>query len=455
MIRKLLLFAVLARASHALAGVSGPDAADQGAPGVSTSPWYFNIRNASGTELGVSAAPLRIDPTGTTTQPISAASLPLPAGASTSANQTTAITALQLIDNPVGGATPGTAGTSSYLSGCVYTAGGVTLTDGQQSGVQCTSTGTIKTDASITSTVGSYVDRGTFTYGSDKFNPTGGIYQDTSPTLTAGQVGVSRMTSQRALHVNLRDASGVEFATTSNPLVITPSNAYGSFVFGDVTLAATTLAKVERTAYTEQTTNAQRSIASASASDAAAGTGARQVKIYYCTAAFSCGLTETVTLNGTTFVSTVSTTIAYIEKMEVISVGSTGSNVGIITLKAATAGGGVTIGSIAATDNQTFWAHHYVGTGRTCNITGFSNSHSGTTVGSGGVFVLKEKDPSLSTDPELQISDFNRLYGQDSANPRNYGSPIKVLGPSRITVYVTPETSSSTVYRGAIDFYEQ
>lgn len=40
---------------------------------------------------GTSSDPLRIDPTGTSTQPISASSLPLPAGASSSANQSTII----------------------------------------------------------------------------------------------------------------------------------------------------------------------------------------------------------------------------------------------------------------------------------------------------------------------------------------------------------------------------
>lgn len=48
---------------------------------------HTNLRNNSGTEVGTSGAPLRIDPTGSTTQPISAASLPLPTGAATAANQ--------------------------------------------------------------------------------------------------------------------------------------------------------------------------------------------------------------------------------------------------------------------------------------------------------------------------------------------------------------------------------
>lgn len=95
--RVLALLALLA--SPALGQISS-GRVDQGEQGFSaTSPWYINLRNASGTELGVAAAPLRIDPTGTTTQPISAVSLPLPTGAATSANQSTEITALQIIDN--------------------------------------------------------------------------------------------------------------------------------------------------------------------------------------------------------------------------------------------------------------------------------------------------------------------------------------------------------------------
>src|SRR5690349_16737821 len=42
--------------------------------------------NSAGTEIGTNSAPMRTDPTGTTTQPVSASSLPLPTGASTAAN---------------------------------------------------------------------------------------------------------------------------------------------------------------------------------------------------------------------------------------------------------------------------------------------------------------------------------------------------------------------------------
>jgi hypothetical protein len=68
--------------------VSGTVTANQGTPGAVGSAWPVEQTNGAGTVIGTAANPTRVDPTGTTTQPISAAALPLPTGASTSANQT-------------------------------------------------------------------------------------------------------------------------------------------------------------------------------------------------------------------------------------------------------------------------------------------------------------------------------------------------------------------------------
>jgi hypothetical protein len=77
----------------------------------STGGLHTNLRNNAGTEVATSSNPLRTDPTGTTTQPISAASLPLPTGASTSALQTTGNTSLDSIDTKLNSLTssPGSA----------------------------------------------------------------------------------------------------------------------------------------------------------------------------------------------------------------------------------------------------------------------------------------------------------------------------------------------------------
>ena len=238
-------------------------------------------------------------------------------------------------------------------------------------------------------------------------------------------------------------------------LVTSAITGFGAdFTFGDVTLAAITRALVRRTAYTEQTTNAQRSISSASASDAAAGTGARTIQITYLDATGAGPFNETLALNGVTFVNTVATNMCFIEEIKVLTAGSSGSNTGILTLKSASAGGGVIIGTINALDNQTFWAHHYIPTGKECNITGISCGHNGTTVGSGALFTINATTIGLSGAIDRQVTDFVRLYGQSSTFARNYVSPIKVLGPARIQVWCTPETSTSIIYRTAVDFFE-
>lgn len=239
---------------------------------------------------------------------------------------------------------------------------------------------------------------------------------------------------------------------SSGNLVVTTLNGFGAdFTFGDITTAALTRVPVRRTTYNEPAANAQLRLVSASAADAAAGTGARTVRIVYFDQTGAGPFTETVTLNGTTPVNTVGTNLCFIEEMQVITAGSGGTNAGIITLQTLAA---ATVGTIGATDRQTFWAHHYVALGKTCRISGLSASHNGTTVGSGGVFTLLYQPIGVANAIETQVSDFHRLYGQASTTPRTYTSPIIVAGPARIVANVTPETTSSTVYRASIDFSE-
>lgn len=240
-------------------------------------------------------------------------------------------------------------------------------------------------------------------------------------------------------------------------LVTSPPSGVSSlagFACGYIAVSATTPVAVRATAYSEPTTNAGRSISSANAADAAAGTGARNVQITYFDQTGAGPYTETVTLNGTTAVNTVATNICFIEKLEVLAVGSGGVNAGIITLYASTGGGGGAVGSIAASDLRTFWGHHYVPTGKTAYITGLSLGHSGTTAGSGGVFRIRARTLAVATAPDSQISDFVRLYGQSSSFARTYGTAIPVTGPKRIALWVSPESSTAVTFRGAFDFYE-
>jgi len=238
-------------------------------------------------------------------------------------------------------------------------------------------------------------------------------------------------------------------------LIVTALTGFGAdFSAGDITTSAQTRVIVDRTVYTEQTTNAQRSIASSSANDTSAGTGAKTLTITYYDQTGAGPFNETLTLNGTTGVNTVNTNICFIEMIQVVTAGSTGSNVGIITLYSAVAKGGVAVCTIGATDNQLYLTHHYVALGKTCHVSGLSCGHNGTTVGSGALFTLSKININQADAVDIQISDFVRLYGQSSTFSRNYTSPIVVVGPAKIRCWVTPETSSTTTYRAAFDFFE-
>lgn len=227
------------------------------------------------------------------------------------------------------------------------------------------------------------------------------------------------------------------------------------FKMGYINTSALGNYAVRATTYTEPTANGQRSIASANAADTAAGTGMRTVVLTYFDQTGAGPFTETLTLNGTTGVNTVATDICFIESIRGVTVGSGGTNAGIITLYTQINKGGTAIGTIAVGDGRTYWSHHYVGTTVTCYITSCSVGHNGTVVGSGGVFVLRSVSIPSANKYDEQISDFIRLYGQASTFARNYGTAIKVAGPARVVTWLSPESTSSIIYRAAFDYYDQ
>lgn len=168
----------------------------------------------------------------------------LPTGAATAANQATEITSLQLIDNAVGSVGAGTAGTNSWLIGGVFNTALPTLTNGQQAAIQLDSSGRLILSPTTTLTVG-VADKTTFTYGTTTQLVTGGVFQDTTPTLTAGQSGAHRLNTNRAQHVTLRDPTtdvGITSSSNGNagnqPLhVATPDTTTATAALG--ALAAT------------------------------------------------------------------------------------------------------------------------------------------------------------------------------------------------------------------------
>lgn len=110
----------------------------------------------------------------------------LPTGAATSANQSTEITALQLIDNPVGSSTGGSAGTSSFMAGGIYNSSAPTLTNGQQAALQLSSSGALIVTGAAGTT--QYAEDAAHASG-DQTVVTGTVRRDTTPSTSAGSAG--------------------------------------------------------------------------------------------------------------------------------------------------------------------------------------------------------------------------------------------------------------------------
>lgn len=259
-------------------------------------------------------------------------------------------------------------------------------------------------------------------------------------------------------NVNLINVTNAFYGDTIKVEIVDPETSFNpksGFIDGYVQTAATTLAAVRSTTYTEQTTNSQRSFKSSSASDAAAGVGARTILLTYYDQNMVGPFYETITLNGTTAVNTVATDICFVESIDVVTVGSTGTAVGIISLYTTTAGGGSVFASIAAGAVKSFMSHHYVAGGLTCKITSLTISTSGTVSGNGARFYLTSTAVLTPNAVNMQISENLTTPGAQPFTTRNYGTPIVVVGPSRITGWCIPNASATYINYLSYDYSEE
>jgi len=279
-----------------------------------------------------------------------------------------------------------------------------------------------------------------------------GVYVATLATSTSGLVKISWVitgTTPSFTQVYATVVSKVTPALQQTTTTVTA--AISGNAPGYVTTAAKTNVVLSATAYTEQTANFTGSIVSSSANDTSAGTGARTVTITWVDQTGATTGTETVTLNGATAVNLVTTTKCFIEKITVATVGSGGSNAGTITLFAGTAGTGTNVASIAIGDNRTYLGHHYVVSGKTCNITGMTGLNNSS---NNGIFTLLAQVLPAGANVNVQVSDW--ITGsQTNQIVRLYDQLLKVPGPARIQMWVFPQGSPTTLSQGSFDYYDQ
>lgn len=207
---------------------------------------------------------------------------------------------------------------------------------------------------------------------------------------------------------------------------------------------------VRATTYTPQGTNAQRSVNSTSANDTSAGTGARTVTVNYLDTSMAALNSETVTLNGTTAVNTVTTSLALIENIVVASVGTGGGNAGTVQVFTATAGGGSVWGSIAASDNQTFWAHHYIPSGVTCYVL---NMSAGATVVAGQCNLNHSGNPVGANIPQLQIGVTIMHVGAGTWD-HEFVVPLGIAGPDLIWLVERPVAATASTAVAGFEYMQ-
>lgn len=264
----------------------------------------------------------------------------------------------------------------------------------------------------------------------------------TAPTVTDKALVVVMSPNQQPIPIS----SAVSTATTAH-------------IFGRklVPGPADTPNILNATTYTEQTANFTGSIKSSSANDAAAGTGARTVRITYYTQTGAGPYTEDVTLNGTTAVNLVNTDHCYIEKMEVRTAGSLKWNAGTITLYTGAGGAGTAVGSIgygivyaSGGDNQTLWAHHYVALGKTASV---YNLAGGTTGNQTGIVFMRIATPLVANSVDRQPTGAVVVALNSSHVTRPTANPIIVAGFAKVYLLVTSNGTNTTFF-GSFDYSE-
>jgi hypothetical protein len=80
-----------------------------------------------------------------------------------------------------------------------------------------------------------FTDNSAFTVGTTTETNVGGVFNDGLSALSSGNAAAARITPNRGVHVNLRNNSGTEIATSANPLRIDPTGTTTQPVSGTVT----------------------------------------------------------------------------------------------------------------------------------------------------------------------------------------------------------------------------
>lgn len=218
--------------------------------------------------------------------------------------------------------------------------------------------------------------------------------------------------------------------------------------FGNLTAASTDAVLLCARGYTEQDSEAQRSIQSTSNQDKPGGSGAAKVRITYLDSDYVLK-TEDVTLDGTSRVQTTNTDIRFIERLQVIQGAAA---VGAISLLETASGPQNEFCGIGAYTYDAFLCHHYVPAGKSGYVYAWGASVDDE---------VKLKLMGRSTyDTNLVDEHWDLINLTGIATPPGLLTFEKRLyavafeEKSYIRTLVVPNQSSSTTIRGEIVVWE-
>jgi hypothetical protein len=109
--------------------------------------------------------------------------------------------------------------TSVTPMGAIYDTTPPAITDGNVGAPRMNSSRQLMVDCVAGCSGSSFADNSAFTFGTTPVSPIAGVLDDTATnTATENSAAVARITAQKALHTNLRNNSGTEIGTASNPI---------------------------------------------------------------------------------------------------------------------------------------------------------------------------------------------------------------------------------------------
>jgi len=183
-------------------------------------------------------------------------------------------------------------------------------------------------------------------------------------------------------------------------------------------------------------------IASSSANDAAAGTGARTVRVTGVNTSYA-AFTEDLTLNGQTSVNLVTTNVLFINSITVLTAGSGFTNAGIIRIGTGVNTAGVPAvvhAHMAAGFSKTQTAMYFVPANKTLLLRNLTASSYGVTAAQ-TVQVVADKYTNPVPD-KVYTREFIGTINQGGSSVFNYAGTIKV--PEKTLVMFQALSAAST-----------